>query len=88
MPRPATTGKKLAPFEPAAFAAYTIRTFCATHGLSEAMYHKMKARGEGPTEMAIGRRIAISIESAAKWRRKREAAARQSQESKETKEIA
>jgi hypothetical protein len=83
MARPEVSGKKLAPCEPV-FGAYTIKTFCLTHGLSEAMYHKMKARGEAPAEMAIGRRVAISIEAAAKWRRKREAAARQSK----SKEIA
>jgi hypothetical protein len=52
------------------------------------MYYKMKALGLAPDEMEMGRRRGVSIESAAKWRRKREAAARKSQENKETKEIA
>jgi hypothetical protein len=87
MARPEVSGKKLAPCEPV-FGAYTIKTFCLTHGLSEAMYHKMKAAGQGPAEMDVGRRRTISVEAAAIWRRKREAIARKSQENKETKKIA
>jgi hypothetical protein len=48
----------------------------------------MKAAGQGPAEMDVGRRRTISVEAAAKWRRKREAIARKSQENKETKKIA
>jgi hypothetical protein len=44
--------------------------------------------GLAPDEMEMGRRRGVSIESAAKWRRKREAAARKSQETKEPKETA
>ena len=80
MPAPRTTGKKPPP-EPHVLGAYSIRTFCQSHGgMSEAMFHKMCAAGEGPTVMAIGRRRAISIEAAADWRRKREAAARHSKQ--------
>jgi hypothetical protein len=87
MARPEVTGKKLAPLEPA-LGAYTVPGFCRAHGLSLSMYYKMKARGEAPDEMDVGRHKTVSVESAAKWRRKREAAARKSQENKETKEFA
>ena len=84
---PETTDRKAAS-SPATFGAYSIATFCRAHALSEAMYFKLRGLGLGPDEMEIGRRKAISIEAAAKWRRKREAAARKSQENKETKEVA
>lgn len=87
MARPEISGKKLAPFEPT-LGAYTIPGFCRSHGLSLAMYYKMKALGLAPDEMEMGRRRGVSVKSAAKWRRKRETAARKSQENKETKEIA
>ena len=74
---------------PLALGAYSIETFCRAHGeMSPALYFKMRAAGEGPVEMEIGRRKAISIEAAAEWRRKREAAALKSQEAVETKQIA
>jgi hypothetical protein len=61
-------------------AAYTIDGFCAAHGYSQAMYFKMRAQGLGPDEMVVGRRRLISIETAARWRRAREAAAREEDE--------
>ena len=54
--------------------AYTIRQFCASHGLSIAFYYKLKARGLTPAEIHLGARRLISRESAAAWRREREAA--------------
>ncbi|TYO67072.1 hypothetical protein FXV83_07655 [Bradyrhizobium hipponense] len=53
-------------------AAYTIREFCAAHRISEAMYFKMRAAGLGPREMRTLRKVAISVEAAAEWRRERE----------------
>jgi hypothetical protein len=78
MARPEVTGKKLPSPAPFQLGAYTIETFCAAHGLSPAMYFKLRKAGLGPDEMEMGRRKGISIESAAKWRRKREAAAKRS----------
>jgi len=60
-------------------AAFSIADFCAAHAISEAMYFKIKAAGQGPAEMIVGRRRLISAEAAAAWRRAREAAARQDQ---------
>jgi hypothetical protein len=59
--------------------AFSIRQFCAAHDISEAMFFKLKAMGLAPDTMSVGRRTLISIESAAKWRREREEAAREEQ---------
>jgi hypothetical protein len=53
-------------------AAYTIREFCAAHRISEAMYFKLRAAGLGPREMRALRKVTISFEAAADWRRERE----------------
>jgi hypothetical protein len=83
VPRSEVTGRKTPP-EPLVLGGYSIRSFCRAHGdMSEAMYFKMKAAGEGPTEMMIGRRRVISVEAAAEWRRKREAAAKKSNHAKQ-----
>jgi hypothetical protein len=55
--------------------ALTVQQFCRAHQLSESMYYKLKDQGRGPVEMAYGRRRAISLESAARWRAAREAEA-------------
>jgi hypothetical protein len=59
---------------PVARAAFSIPEFCEAHRISVRAYFKMKAEGWGPSEMHIGRRVAISFEAAAAWRREREAA--------------
>ena len=53
-------------------AAYTIREFCAAHRISEAMYFKLRDAGLGPREMRALRKVTISVEAAADWRRERE----------------
>jgi hypothetical protein len=55
-------------------ATYTIKEFCHAHRLSEAMYYKLRAAGLGPREMRALKKVTISIEAAAEWRRQREAA--------------
>jgi hypothetical protein len=80
--RPETTGRKMSS-APVAFGAYSIASFCQAHALSEAMYFKMRAMGLGPDEMEIGRRKAISVEAAARWREQREEAARESSKSRQ-----
>ena len=89
MPAPRTTGRKPPP-ELRVLGAFSIPSFCRSHGhMSEAMFHKMCAAGKGPATMMVGRRRMVSVEAAAKWRREREAAAKQSAEAgQETAEIA
>jgi hypothetical protein len=65
------TGKK-APVERAAF---TLAEFCVAHRISESMYFKLRAQGQGPREARAGNKILITQEAAAAWRRQREALA-------------
>jgi hypothetical protein len=63
----------LKPTEPEApRAAFTIKEFCAAHRISEAMYYKLRTAGLGPREMRVLRKVTISVEAAAEWRRARE----------------
>lgn len=55
--------------------AFTIEEFCKAHRISRGTYFNLQARGEGPTVMRLGKRVVISREAAARWRREREKAA-------------
>jgi hypothetical protein len=55
--------------------AYSVDAFCAAHHISRAFYFILRERGEAPAEMHLGRRILISKEAAAEWRKARTAAA-------------
>jgi hypothetical protein len=83
MARPEVSGKKRASPDQFQLGAYTIHAFCLAHGISLAMYFKMKAQGLGPDEMELGRKKAISVEAAARWRVQREKAARESSKSRQ-----
>jgi hypothetical protein len=54
--------------------AFSIPQFCRRHNISESFFHKLQSHGLGPVTMRIGARTLISAESAAAWRRSREAA--------------
>jgi hypothetical protein len=56
--------------------AFTIQEFCDTHRISRAHYYNMRKLGLGPDEARVGDRVIITLESAARWRRQREKAAR------------
>lgn len=65
---------------PNVVGAFSISQFLAAHGgMSPAMYFKLKKADQGPKEMRVGRRIMISFEAAADWRRKREEASSSNQ---------
>ncbi len=53
--------------------ADSISNFCKAHDFSRAMYYILKKEGRAPQPFRGGRRELISKESAAKWRREREA---------------
>jgi hypothetical protein len=53
--------------------AYTIPEFCRRHGFSQSKYFAIAAAGEGPRVMRVGKRVLISKEAAADWRRALEA---------------
>jgi hypothetical protein len=54
-------------------AAYNIREFCEAHRISESMYYKLRSLGLGPREARANTKVFITNESAAAWRKQREA---------------
>jgi predicted DNA-binding transcriptional regulator AlpA len=72
MPKSRTEFAAVSP-SPKPRLALSIREFCEAHGISEGSFYKLKRQGEGPREMKVGARTLISFESAAEWRRAREA---------------
>jgi len=54
---------------------FSIPSFCAAHGFSEAFFHKLVSQGLGPRLMKVGGRTFITFEAAADWRAERERAA-------------
>ncbi len=54
-------------------AVHSIPEFCAENDISIGEYFAMKKRDQGPREIRIGRRVTISHEAAADWRKEREA---------------
>jgi hypothetical protein len=64
--------------------AFSIRSFCKRHEISESFFYKLRALGLAPAIMKVGARTLISREAAAAWRRRYEAAAARSQALKPT----
>jgi hypothetical protein len=60
--------------EVANLEAFSIDEFCLRHCFSRAYFYKLRQEGKGPREMHLGDRVLITAESAAAWRRDREAA--------------
>ena len=54
--------------------AFTVPQFCASHGISRALFYILQRDGRGPRIMKCGRRTLIARESAEAWRRQMEAA--------------
>jgi hypothetical protein len=50
--------------------AFTVEEFCRTHRISRPFYYVLRARGQGPDEMRLGKRVVISNESARRWRKR------------------
>ena len=71
MARSETTGRRIGLTETDAFS---IAEFCRRHGISIAMYYKMRAQDSKsvPREIHVGTRRLISKEAAADWRAGRE----------------
>lgn len=49
--------------------AYSIEEFCQVHSFSRAKFYLLVNEGLAPTIMKVGRRVIISMEAAAAWRR-------------------
>jgi hypothetical protein len=47
----------------------TIQEFCKSHRISMSYFYLLRDRGLAPKVMRLGRRILITKESAAEWRR-------------------
>ena len=74
MARPEVTGRKIALLDVADDAdAFTVNEFCARHRFSVQLFYKN--RKQMPRTFNVGRRVLISKEAAAAWRREREQAA-------------
>jgi hypothetical protein len=90
MARPEVSGKKIVNAENGdgtyvgPLDAYSIEAFCQRHSISIAFYYKLRAKDppETPREMEVGARVLITKESAADWRREREAATAKQRERK------
>jgi len=52
---------------------YTIREFCERHRVGVAMYYNLQKLGLGPETIRLGGKVLITKESAARWRKAREA---------------
>ncbi len=52
---------------------YTVAQFCADHNISRTHFYQLTKDGKGPRLMKLGRRVLISAEAAADWRRQMEA---------------
>ena len=50
----------------------TIAQFLADHNISRTHLHNLQKAGKGPRVMRVGRRVLISAEAAAEWRRRME----------------
>ena len=52
---------------------FSVPSFCAEHGISKSLLYKLWQEGSGPKVTRIRGRTLISSESAAEWRRQKEA---------------
>ena len=50
-------------------STYTIAQFCDANNVSRTHLHYLNKTGQGPRLMRLGRRVLISAEAAADWRR-------------------
>jgi predicted DNA-binding transcriptional regulator AlpA len=53
---------------------FSIPSFAAAFGFSEAFFYKLVSQGQGPRLMKIGRRTFITFQAADEWQCQREAA--------------
>jgi hypothetical protein len=54
---------------PSQVEAFSVNQFCVEHNFCRASYYKLKAAGKGPKELRVGKRVLITREAAAEWRR-------------------
>lgn len=49
--------------------AYSIKEFCAQHGISRNLFYTLIKAGKAPRTLKLGKRRLISEEAAAEWRK-------------------
>ena len=54
--------------------AQPLAEFCKEHGICRQTFYNLRAKGEAPRVMRVGRKVLVSAEAAADWRREREVA--------------
>jgi len=52
--------------------ASSVAHFCAEHGISRAFFYLLRARGDGPRIMKVGRRTLVTADAASEWRNRME----------------
>ena len=67
--------KALDPADPRLALSMSINVFCHAHGISRAMFYKLRDAGEAPDVFRVGRRVLVSAEAAERWRHRLEQAA-------------
>jgi hypothetical protein len=77
MAPPEITGRKPRDRGPPSHA-FTIQEFCDAHRISRAHYYNLKRLGLAPDETAVGDRVIITVEAAARWRKQRTTASKRS----------
>ena len=45
----------------------TLKEFLATHKISRATYYRLRASGEAPRTVRVGRRVLIAVTDAREW---------------------
>lgn len=48
---------------------YSVKEFCCQHGISRALFYKLRQEGHGPSVIKVGKRTLITNEAAEAWRR-------------------
>ena len=74
--RPEITGRKIS--DPVGRCAFSVGEFCEAHRISRAHFYNLRKLGLGPDEARAGDRVIITVEAAARWRKQRTAAGKQS----------
>lgn len=52
--------------------AYSIKRFCESHDISIPTFFRLRKIGKGPKVIKLGRKVLISREAAAEWRKNME----------------
>jgi len=53
---------------------FSVAEFCASVGISEGLYRKLRSVGQAPRETRVMRRVVITVEACTAWRQARESA--------------